>query len=574
METKRCIFCMQEMTAEEKKCRACGKGPWQYQWKPGWIKPYTIMHHRYLAGVALGEGAFGVTYLAWDEQEGKKVAVKVYKEGNSGWEEELFEKAGEISGLVKKKDAFQDEGRSCLVLEYLDGGSLKAYIKKRHTIPSQEAVELLRPVMEAVAGLHRSGIVHCDISPDNLLFDGSGRLWLIDLGAAALKGGVRAEKELKPGYAPVELYQDKEKIGPWSDIYGLCAVWYEMVTGKKVPSAPDRLKKDSLKPPSEYVSVLPEMEELFLRGLSLEIQKRYFCVENMLTALGDSERKKDEEDRRIWGELWIQITTEVERHSASKEKRSRVWRRAKRILAVLLIFLSVAGTVMGGLWGYARTHPKKVLAYRLKQDRAEMMTSEWKTVEMRDSKEYEEAIAYLEEHAYEVTEDERGSKNYSLLQAAMQGWEYSEDPGECFAVKNDTAEMAVEIYFGEYEEKESQFFGEVYVTSLPYNPITTTAWQMDRYQYGDKSAEIRFDEKTGWVNEISIHINKDEIKKFLPKFLRVFAPETDLSNEEIKELSGYLKAEEDSVYIILNANCNLSLYLSEDNVVLADISAR
>lgn len=574
METKRCIFCMQEMTAEEKKCPACGKGPWQYQWKPGWIRPYTILHDRYMMGAALGEGAYGVTYLAWDEQEEKKVAVKVYKEGDSGRERELFETAGEIPGLVKKKDAFQEEGRSCLVLEYLDGGSLKAYIKKRHTIPSQEAVKLLRPVMEAAAGLHRRGIVHCDISPDNLLFRGDGKLCLIDLGAAAKKGGPREEKELKPGYAPVELYQDKEKIGPWSDIYALCAVWYEMVTGRKVPAAPDRLKKDSLKLPSEYVSVPAEMEEVFIRGLSLEIQRRYFSMENMQAALGDSEREKDEEDRRIWGELWIQITTEVERHSASKEKRSRVWRRAKRILAVLLIFLSVAGTVMGGLWGYARTHPKKVLAYRLKQDRAEMMTSEWKTVEMRDSKEYEEAIDYLEEHAYEVTEDERGAKDYSLLQAAMEGWKYSEDPGECFAVKNDTAEMAVEIYFGEYEEKESEFFGAVYVSTLPYYPITTTEWQTDTYRYGDKSVKIRFDEKTGWVNEFSMHIKKEEIKKFLPKFLNVFAPETDLSNEEIKELSGYLKAEEDSVYISLNANCNLSLYLSEDNVVLADISAR
>ena len=101
------------------------------------------------------------------------------------------------------------------------------------------------PVMEALMHLHSRGILHGDISPDNLLFDKNGSLKLIDFGAALQKGETRREKNLKEGYAPVEQYQDKEKIGPWSDIYALCAVWYEMVTGHKVPSAPERAKKEN-----------------------------------------------------------------------------------------------------------------------------------------------------------------------------------------------------------------------------------------------------------------------------------------------------------------------------------------
>lgn len=574
METKRCIFCMQEMPTEEKKCPACGKGPWQYQWKPGWIQPYAILYDRYLIGAALGEGAFGVTYLAWDEKAGEKAAIKAYKKETPGREAEFFEAAGEIPGLVKKKEVFREDGREYLALEYLEGGSLKEYLKNHRTIPASEAKDLLLPAMKAAAGLHSKGIVHCDISPDNLLFAADGKLSLIDLGAAARKGGVRTEKELKPGYAPMELYQEKEKIGPWTDIYAFCAVWYEMVTGRKAPAAPDRMKKDTLKPPSEYVRVPAGMEEVFLRGLSLEIQRRYFSMGNLLAALGDPEREKDEEDRRIWGELWIQITTEVERGSAREEKRSRVWRWVKRASVMLLVLLGAAGAGAGGLWIYARTHPEQVLAYRLKQDRAEMLTSEWKTVEMRGSKEYEEAIAYLEEHAYEVKEDEMGFKTYSLLQSAMEGWEYSEDPGECFAVKNDTARMAVEIYLGEYEEQESDFFGSVYVSTLPYYPISTTEWKTDTYRYGDKSVEITSDDKTGWVNEVSLRAEKNETKKYLSKFLDVLSPEAGLSEKEIQELFAYLKNKEDSVYIELNANCYLSLYLSEENVVLMHIRSR
>ena len=229
---------------------------------------------------------------------------------------------------------------------------------------------------------------------------------------------------------------------------------------------------------------------------------------------------------------------------------------------------------MGGLWIYARTHPEKVLAYRLKQDHAKMLTSEWKTVEMRGSKEYKEAIAYLEDHAYEVSEYEDGTKDYNLLQPAMEDWEYSKDPGECFAVKEDTAALAVETYLGEYEEKESDFFGSVHVSALPYYPISTTEWKTDTYRYGDKNVKITSDDKTGWVGEVSLRAEKSETKKYLPKFLDVLSPEVGLSEKEIQELFAYLKNEEDSVYIELNANCYLSLYLSEENVVVMDIRSR
>ena len=100
METKRCIFCMQEMNTEERKCPACGKGPWQYHWKPGWISPYTRLHDRYLIGVSLGEGAFGVTYLAWDEKTGERVAIKAYKKETPGREVEPDRQHSQLHAVV------------------------------------------------------------------------------------------------------------------------------------------------------------------------------------------------------------------------------------------------------------------------------------------------------------------------------------------------------------------------------------------------------------------------------------------------------------------------------------------
>ena len=110
------------------------------------------------------------------------------------------------------------------------------------------------------------------------------------------------------------------------------------------------------------------------------------------------------------------------------------------------------------------------------------------------------------------------------------------------------------------QEKESSFYGAVYVSTLPSYPISTTAQQTDTYRYGDRSAEICFDEKTGWVNEISLRIEKGEIEKLLPKFLYVLAPETALSDEEIQELLAYLKEEEDSAYICLLYTSSIKVY--------------
>ena len=78
METKRCIFCMQEIDSTEERCPHCKKAVWEYGWKPGWIRPYTVLQERYMIGQALGEGAFGVTYLAYDNKEKKSVAIKAY----------------------------------------------------------------------------------------------------------------------------------------------------------------------------------------------------------------------------------------------------------------------------------------------------------------------------------------------------------------------------------------------------------------------------------------------------------------------------------------------------------------
>ena len=108
----------------------------------------------------------------------------MYPDGDFSEESTVLKKAADIPGIVRWKDSFLENGKVCLVMEYLDGGSLKEYLKKHRQIPAERAEEILVPVMEALMHLHSRGILHGDISPDNLLFDKNGSLKLIDFGAA------------------------------------------------------------------------------------------------------------------------------------------------------------------------------------------------------------------------------------------------------------------------------------------------------------------------------------------------------------------------------------------------------
>ena len=419
--------------------------------------------------------------------------------------------------------------------------------------------------MKAAAKLHGKGIVHCDISPDNLLFTGDGKLCLIDLGAAARRGGERTEKELKPGYAPMELYQDKEKIGPWSDIYALCAVWYEMVTGRKVPSAPDRLKKDSLKPPSEYVSVPAEMEEVFLRGLSLEIQRRYFSMENLWKDLGTEEIKSDQNSeavRREWGDLWIEITTSVERISVPGGRTGKIRRRLKTAAFFCLGLLSAAALLGAGLYGYAKTHPEEMLEAALEQEREQMKTDEFKEVKARDSREYEQAVALLEEQAYSVDRYDYADY-YHLLEAAIEGWEYGSSARDCFPVRSETMERAVQVYINEDNERTEDFAGSVTIYHRDWYPIEASLNQSVTLRHGETRIQIYSDYVTGWVTELWMQGDEKTAAAFLRNMIPVVCQETYLTEEEIEEILASVRESGDYQSISLNAKC--SLFIGSNN---------
>jgi serine/threonine protein kinase len=140
-------------------------------------------------------------------------------------------------------------------MDYVEGLTLKQYLERQPggRIPVEQAWRLLQPVMDALRAVHKEGLLHRDLAPDNIYITRDGRVKLLDFGAARFAAGEHSRSLsiiLKPGYAPEEQYRSRGKQGPWTDVYGLAATLYRAITGTVPPEALDRLDQDELIPPS------------------------------------------------------------------------------------------------------------------------------------------------------------------------------------------------------------------------------------------------------------------------------------------------------------------------------------
>jgi formylglycine-generating enzyme required for sulfatase activity/serine/threonine protein kinase len=250
----------------------------------------------------LGEGGFGLTYLAFDTNLDKKVAIKEYmpsehaiRESDSkiiaksdastkvyNWGLNAF--INEAKTLAKFEDPnivrvhrfFKANGTAYIVMEYCEGGCLIDRISKHEHMPESELKKLISSLVNGLQLVHNDGILHRDIKPDNIMFRLDGTPVLIDFGAARQAIGTKSRKVttiITPGYAPLEQYSSEGTIGPWSDIYSLAAVAYLCLTGKRPPDIMNRLHDDKVTKLGERIN-----SSLFLKsidsGLELQVQNR------------------------------------------------------------------------------------------------------------------------------------------------------------------------------------------------------------------------------------------------------------------------------------------------------------
>lgn len=288
---KRCMGCMEEYEDELEVCPHCGYIDGSKPAVAYHINPGEILVYRYIIGKVLGYGSFGVTYLGWDCLLEKKVAIKEYlpnefatrAEGTS--EVTVFdgEKAQQFTigkdkfsdeakrlaafnkdkGIVAVYDQFEDNGTSYIVMDYFEGETLQQLLDREGKLDYERAIDIILPILRSLQAVHDVNIIHRDISPDNIYLTKDGQVKLLDFGAARY-ASTNMSKSLsaiyKQGFAPYEQYQSSREQGPWSDVYGLAATLYYMITGIIPQEAMNRLTKedDTLVPPRKVDKDIPK----------------------------------------------------------------------------------------------------------------------------------------------------------------------------------------------------------------------------------------------------------------------------------------------------------------------------
>lgn len=313
----RCKNCFKVHDNEYARCPYCGYSEGEPPKELYHLYPGTELLGRYVIGEVLGFGGFGITYKAWDKKFETILAIKEYypsgivnrNPGESevilftGKKKDIFDnglvrfldeaknmaKFSQNNNIVNVFEYFEDNNTGYIVMEFLEGISLNSYLlKQTQKLPLDEIMNITMSVCSALKELHAIGIIHRDVSPDNIFMCSNGKIKLIDFGAARFS--LNEEKKmtiiLKPGFAPPEQYEKINKQGPWTDIYALGATVYLLLTGTKPDESTNRKVQDNVVPPSKLDPIIPEyISNTVMKSIALDKKNRFNTIDKFEKAL-------------------------------------------------------------------------------------------------------------------------------------------------------------------------------------------------------------------------------------------------------------------------------------------------
>ena len=366
-----CINCMKERQEPDGVCEHCGFDEGKYDLPQHHMKPFTILAGKYLIGKAIGEGGFGITYIGMDLELEVRVAIKEYypqgvaarisginnctvcsctdstrpffEEGREKFINEArtiakFRGLPEIVGII---EFFRENQTAYIVMEYLDGQTLKQYLRANGgKIPTDEILRMMRPLVLSLGKIHSEGLIHRDISPDNIMLMKDKSVKILDFGGArdfASRNGKSMSVLVKHGYAPEEQYRSQGDQGPWTDVYALCATMYRCITGEIPPNALDRLYQDELKPISSFDVTCPKyIEKAITKGLNVRKDGRYQSMEELYEALYKEQKKPEKAPKPGKKDRQKKEKPEDEKDSKQPDKK-------KKIMAAVAVVVVTAG---------------------------------------------------------------------------------------------------------------------------------------------------------------------------------------------------------------------------------------
>ena len=312
-ELNLCYGCMEPLDGEA-VCPHCG-----YEQNTAclanYLKPGTILHERYLIGKALESNGEGVTYLAYDTSTDCKVLVREYLPEqlcsrvpdstlvNVNYDHLAQYKAlmaeytelnkalarlRNLSHLNPALDLVSENNTTYAVYEYLEGRSLLNYLKENAGELSWNTVRrIFPPLFTSLSLLHNAGVLHRGLSPETIFVTDKGELKLRDFCISAVRtNDTELDAQLFDGYAAPEQYFADRQQGTWTDVYGICAVLYRILTGCRATDAMSRQDYDNLIAPSEVNPFIPEkVSDAIMKGMALDGNERVRTITDLVTLL-------------------------------------------------------------------------------------------------------------------------------------------------------------------------------------------------------------------------------------------------------------------------------------------------
>lgn len=380
---KLCYHCMHQIEKENiHTCPKCGKSLDIQPAGEKYLQPGTVLQGKFIVGYPLGDGGFGNTYIGWNRILFCKVAIKEFypkqycrrkpgrtevvvedenmrarfEKGRKQFLEEARSVAAlqNIPGVVKISSFFEENETGYIVMEYLEGMDVKTILSKSGDKKDYEwCRRVTLTVLHTLREVHRQGVLHRDIAPDNIFVTDEGIIKLIDFGAAKQTTAltdIKPDIMLKTGYAPIEQYSREAPQGPYTDLYAAAALFYRMITGQRPIPANERQDHDVLISPSDMGIQIPEQAEMgIMVCLNVQPQYRLQSADELMEALDGRDFVP------VYEPEWI---LPPEEKQGIGERISRLPMAAKAGICLGVIFLiglTVFGTVMLGDQGSKKT---------------------------------------------------------------------------------------------------------------------------------------------------------------------------------------------------------------------------
>lgn len=321
-EKKRCYNCMSLKPARFRICPYCGFEE-DTPYDPNYAPPGTEVNGRYIIGVKIGHNSEGANYIGYNSSIGCKVLIREYmpiglckrirgratidipKEHTVNYKTLMAEFADlnrklaqmrNLPHIIPTLDIFTANHTTYVVYEYLEGIKLVEYLKENAgELTWQQVSELFPMFFTTLSLMHNSHVYHRAISPDTIYVTPKGELRLCGFSIYAIRTvGLQLPPELFQGYAAPEQYTSGSKHGAFTDVYGICAVLYRLLTGSQPVDAPSRLQQDNLIAPCELNPNIPRnVSDAIMKGMCLDSEQRTQTITELVTQLFEQTEEEE-----------------------------------------------------------------------------------------------------------------------------------------------------------------------------------------------------------------------------------------------------------------------------------------